>query len=110
MQPKVSPGPGEPDWEVVLRERYGLVMFADLKNPVKTTPMATPGLFRKAGPGPVKFSPGDRAGTDDPDSRRMVSGARRIVRVRPRSSDLWSYELKNSADDLRTGKNLPPRA
>ena len=23
-QPKVAPGPGEPDWEVILRERYGL--------------------------------------------------------------------------------------
>ena len=56
-QPKVAPGPGEPDWEVILRERYGLSMFGDLSNPVKTTPEATPGLFRKAGNGPVRFRP-----------------------------------------------------
>ena len=56
-QPKVAPGPGEPDWEVILRERYGLSMFDDLKNPVKTTSLATPGLFRKAGGGPVRFRP-----------------------------------------------------
>jgi hypothetical protein len=56
-QPKVAPGPGEPDWEAVLRNRYGLVMFTDLRNPVKTTPFATPGLFRKASPGPVKYTP-----------------------------------------------------
>src|SRR5271170_7466672 len=52
-QPKVTPGPDEPDWEVILRERYGLSMFADLSNPVRTTPEATAGLFRKAGNGPV---------------------------------------------------------
>ncbi len=56
-QPRVSHGPGEPDWEVVLRDRYGLSMFKDLKNPVETTVLATPGLFRKAGPSPVKFTP-----------------------------------------------------
>src|SRR5262249_26834389 len=56
-QPKVAPGPSEPDWEVVLRDRFGLSMFGDLLNPVKTTPEATPGLFRKAGPGPAKFTP-----------------------------------------------------
>src|SRR4051794_3752920 len=56
-QPKVAPGPNEPDWDVVLQTRYGLSMFGDLLNPVKTTVEATPGLFRKAGPGPVTFRP-----------------------------------------------------
>jgi len=56
-QPKVAPGPGEPDWELVLRDRYNLSMFGDLFNPVRTTVEATPGLFRKAGPGPVRFTP-----------------------------------------------------
>ena len=40
-QPKVAPGPNEPDWVVILRDRYGLSMFDDLKNPVVTTPEAT---------------------------------------------------------------------
>jgi hypothetical protein len=107
-QPKVAPGPGEPDWEVVLRDRYGLSMFGDLKNPVKTTPSATPGLFRKAGPGPVKFMPVIALGLPTrtrggyylalPDDRVGT----------PTKTSLWSYELKNSADDLRTGNNLPP--
>src|ERR1700753_2358588 len=56
-QPTVAPGPNEPDWVVVLEKRYGLKMFDDLLNPVRTTADATPGLFRKAGPGPVTFSP-----------------------------------------------------
>ena len=55
-QPKVSPGPGKPDWKVVLADRYGLALFGDLRNPVVTTAVATPGLFRKAGPGPVTYT------------------------------------------------------
>ena len=56
-QPKVAPGPNEPDWVVVLDQKYGLKMFDDLLNPVKTTAEATPGLFKKAGPGPVTYTP-----------------------------------------------------
>ena len=41
----------------MLDRRYGLTMFDDLLNPVKTTPEATPGLFKKAGPGPVRYTP-----------------------------------------------------
>jgi hypothetical protein len=42
-QPKVAPGPNEPDWVVVLDTQYGLKMFDDLLNPVRTTPEATRG-------------------------------------------------------------------
>ena len=47
QQPKVAPGPNEPDWVVILKDRYGLSMFDDLLNPIRTTAAATPGLFRK---------------------------------------------------------------
>ena len=56
-QPKVQPGPSEPDWLVLLYRLYGLRMLEDLLNPVTTTPEATPGRFRKAGPGPVRYRP-----------------------------------------------------
>jgi hypothetical protein len=106
-QPKVHPGPGEPDWEVVLRDRYGISMFGDLKNPVNTAPAATPGLFRKAGPGPVKFTPvialGLATRTRGGWYPALADGA-----GSPKKAALWSYEFRNSADDVRTGKNLPP--
>jgi hypothetical protein len=105
-QPKVAPGPNEPDWDVVLRKQYGLSMFDDLLNPVNTTAEATPGLFKKAGPGPVVFVPVialgletiNRGGyyTAGPDDRS------------PRKHELWSYQFKNTTQDLETGKNLPP--
>ena len=56
-------------------DRYGLSMFGDLKNPVKTTREATPGLFRKAGDWPRSIPAGDRAGPADSKPRRVVQGA-----------------------------------
>jgi hypothetical protein len=106
-QPKVAPGPDEPDWEVVLRDRYGLSMFGDLKNPVKTTALATPGLFRKAGNGPVRFRPmialglvtKNRGGWYQPPAKDESE---------PKKSHLWSYVFRNTTEDVRTEKNLPP--
>jgi len=106
-QPKVAPGPGEPDWKVILKERYGLSMFGDLKNAVTTTAEATPGLFRRAGPGPVRIIPlialgletRTRGGWYRPDADKKTA---------PRKISLWSYVFKNTTEDLRNGKNLPP--
>jgi hypothetical protein len=106
-QPKVAPGPDEPDWEVVLRERYGLAMFADLANPVKTTALETPGLFRKAGPGPVKFTPMIALGLPT-RNRGGWYPASADRDARPKKVSLWSYVYRNTADDLRTGNHLPP--
>ncbi|MDR3633288.1 MAG: hypothetical protein P4L84_05580 [Isosphaeraceae bacterium] len=105
-QPKVAPGPMEPNWDVILKERYGLSIFDDLLNPVKTTPEATPGLFKKSGPGPVTFTPVIALGlvtttrggwyTPGPDDKS------------PKKHDLWAYTVRNTGDDLQTGKNVPP--
>lgn len=105
-QPKVAPGPNEPDWDVVLKDMYGLSMFGDLLNPVKTTVEATPGLFRKAGPGPVKYTPVialglvtlNRGGWYAPGADAKS----------PEKHELWSYLHKNTTEDIETGKNLPP--
>jgi len=107
-QPRVAHAPpGEPDWEVVLRERYNLSMLGDLLNPVKTTPEATPGLFRRAGPGPVSYTPVIALGLETRNRGGWypaLSGGDTV----PNKVSLWTYVLKNTADDLRTGKNLPP--
>jgi hypothetical protein len=104
-QPKVAPGPDEPDWSVILEERYGLSMFGDLVNPVKTTPEATPGLFKKAGSGPVSFTPLIALGLP-----AVTRGGWYVVggTNKPDKHNLWSYAFKNTADDLKTGNNLPP--
>lgn len=106
-QPKVSPGPGEPDWKVVLADRYGLSLFGDLRNPVTTTAVETPGLFRKAGPGPVTYTPVIALGLETRTRGGWyLPGAEGDE---PRKSGLWTYTFKNTADDLKTGKNLPPK-
>jgi hypothetical protein len=90
----------------MLEERYGLRMFEDLANPVVTTAEAAPGLFRKAGPGPVTFAPVIALGLETRNRGGWYvppTGA-----GMPRKEALWSYTFKNTADDLKTGKNLPP--
>jgi len=105
-QPKVSPGPDEPDWKVVLAERYGLSLFGDLRNPVVTTALATPGLFRKAGPGPVTYAPTIALGLTTRNRGGWYSLASNGGE--PRKSALWTSTFKNTTADLKTGKNLPP--
>jgi hypothetical protein len=105
-QPKVAPGPNEPDWVVVLKDRYGLAMFDDLANPVKTTAEATPGLFKKAGSGPVKYTP--VIGLGLPTITRGGWYAPGKETASPAKHELWSYQVKNTTEDLETGKNLPP--
>ncbi len=103
-QPKVAPGPNEPDWAVVLDTKYGLSMFGDLLNPVRSTPAATPGLFRKAGPGPVRYTPEIALGLETVNRGGWyVPGPGGLDR-----RELWSYRHKNTTEDVRTGKNLPP--
>ncbi len=108
-QPKVAPAPNEPDWDVVLRDHFGLSMFGDLKNPVQTTLQATPGLFRKAGHGPVKFTPVIALGL----ATRTRGGWYKAAgsdEAAPEKAALWSYTFKNTADDLPLGKEPAPTA
>jgi hypothetical protein len=108
-QPKVAPGANEPDWVVILEDRYGLSMFGDLLNPVRTAPERVPGLFRKAGAGPVRYTPVIALGLETRNrggwyAAQPGTGKDDV----PKKRELWSYVFKNTTDDLRTGKNLPP--
>jgi hypothetical protein len=105
-QPKVAPGPNEPDWDVVLKKRYGLSMFGDLLNPVKTTPQATPGLFRKAGNGPVTFRPMIALGLETVNRGGWYLPGSEDKS--PQKTELWSYQFKNTTADLENNTNLPP--
>lgn len=103
-QPKVQPGPSEPDWVALLDRLYGLRMFDDLLNPVVTTPVATPGLFRKAGPGPVVFTPLLALGLDVPIHGGFYSPGKE----EPTVQELWQYKHKSTARDIEAGSDLNP--
>jgi hypothetical protein len=105
-QPKVTPGPNEPNWWDVLESLYQLDMFADLANPVATTVEATPGLFLKAGTGNVVFEPVLALGTE-----RTTRGGWYLPSAEgetPEKHDLWSYIHKHTAEDLKTVQTEPP--
>ncbi len=97
-QPKVAPGPGEPDWVVVLDQMYGLSMFGDLANPVKTTPTAVPGLFRKVGPGPVTFTPVVALGLETLNRGGWYRPG--ADPSKPLKKPLWSYQHKHKTADF----------
>ena len=101
-QPKVQPGPNEPDWLVLLDRVYAMRIFDDLLNPVQTTAEALPGLFRKAGPGEVTFRPVLALGLEVP-----IHGG---YYLRPAGTDkeLWSYQFKTKASEIEQGKDLVP--
>ena len=103
-QPKVQPGANEPDWVVLLDRLHGLKMFEDLLNPVRTTPDATPGRFKKAGPGPVKFTPILALGLEVP----IHGGHYVMADARMQAQELWSYQHKATARQVEAGGDLSP--
>jgi hypothetical protein len=82
-------------------------MYADLKNPVKTSPEATPGLFRKVGNGPVRFRPVIALGLPTPNKGGWYKPLS-DEKGEPTKLKLWSYTYKNTTEDLRTEQHLPP--
>jgi len=105
-QPKVAPGANEPDWIVLLRDRYGLSMLDDLANPVVTTREAVPGLFKKAGAGPVTYSPVIALGLETVTRGGWYTPGK--TDAAPVKHELWSYRIKNTTADLEQNRNLPP--
>lgn len=105
-QPKVAPGPNEPDWAVVLKNRYGLNMFADLANPVEVTPESVAGRFVKAGEGPVSYVPVIALGLETTNRGGWYRMGEELTN--PQKVVTWVYTHKNTTADLETGQNLPP--
>ena len=105
-QPRVSPGPSEPDWIAILDAFYGLRMIEDLENPVRTSPEAAPGLFRKAGPGPVRYAPLLALGLET--TTRGGWYTLPAEPDRPVKRPLWSYTFRSGGHDLETQPDFTP--
>lgn len=104
-QPRVAPGPNEPNWWDILETIYGLKMFEDLENPVRTTAGEVTGLFRKSGPGPVVFEPVLAFGTET----RTHGGWYPVSSGgSPEQHSLWSYQFKNSPAEVEAGAPQRP--
>jgi len=106
QQPRVAPGPGEPDWVAILDAMYGLRMTDDLANPVTTTVDAVPGTFRKAGPGPVVYTPVIALGLETVNRGGWYAVKAKGVDIT--LHELWSYKFKNTSHDIEAQTNLPP--
>jgi hypothetical protein len=105
-QPRVTPGPSEPDWIAILDGLYGIGMQDDLENPVGSGVDTVPGLFRKAGPGPVRYTPVIALGLETTTRGGWYRPGPSAGE--PGSRELWSYTFRNTGQDIETGRNLPP--
>ncbi len=102
-QPVVQPGPQEPDLVVLLDRLYGVAMLADLENPVLAVDGKARGLFRKAGPGPVRYTPLIALGLEVP-----IRGGFYLDKAESNQSELWSYRHKSTSEDIEAGRPLAP--
>jgi hypothetical protein len=106
QQPRVTPGPNEPDWLAILDAMYGLRMIADLENPVASRVDDVPGTFRKAGSGPVVYTPVIALGLETVNRGGWYTSHKKGGEIRLK--ELWSYKFKNTARDVETQTHLPP--
>ena len=105
-QPKVSPGPDEPDLEGGSCQALRAIAVRRPAQPGDDNRYCDPWPLRKAGPGPVTYTPAIALGLTTPNRGGWYLPA--ADGGQPRKSALWTYTFKNTADDLKTGKHLPP--
>lgn len=107
-QPRVQPGPVEPDWIAILDAMYGLRMFDDLANPAHADAVHVPGRFKKAGPGLVTFRPEIALGLEVTIRGGWYRASDNLA-TPPTVVPAWSYQFKNTSKDIENGTNLPPK-
>ena len=81
-------------------------MFGDLVNPVKISTDAAPGLFRKAGPGPVTYRPVIALGLETVNRGGYYHPG--DSPTKPDKTELWSYKHKHTTKDFDLGNLTPP--
>jgi hypothetical protein len=102
-QPRVKNGPSEPDWPAILDAHFGLRMWGDLANPVvRGEAESALGRFRKAGPGPVRFTPIMALGLEV-----KIEGG--WYRIGENSQWIWNYQDKHTSQDLEKPVVRPVR-
>lgn len=103
-QPKVNPGPNEPDWSDILQRRK-LDIRRDLRNPLHDG-VVPAHLFVAAGRGPVTFTPIIALGREE----KTLGGW-----YRPKSGggyeihETWRYGYKQPASEMASGEFTPPK-
>ncbi|HOA72962.1 MAG TPA: SMP-30/gluconolactonase/LRE family protein [Phycisphaerae bacterium] len=103
-QPKVSPGPNEPDWSDILAQQWNLDMERDLRNPLHDG--AVPAhLFVRAGRGKVTFTPIIALGLEE----KTNGGWYRMRDGKPEIHEAWRYAYKQPEAEMKSGQFTPPK-
>jgi gluconolactonase len=103
-QPKVNPGPNEPDLSDILKQQWKLDMNRDLRNPLHEG--AVPAhLFVRAGRGAVTFTPVIALGREE----KTNGGWYRHRDGRQELHELWRYASKQPQPEMKSGEFKPPK-
>ena len=117
VQPKVVPGPNEPNWADILKQQWGLDIDHDLRNPVMEG-VDPAGVFKKAGDGPVTFTPIIALGTEKTtrggwyialDRTNTDTKKGKQATERPDCVTLWEYSYRQSESEIKSGQFTPPQ-
>lgn len=108
VQPKVNPGPKEPNWVDVLKQQWGLDMDRDLRNPLIEG--ATPACqFKKAGKGPVTFTPIIALGMEKTTRGGWYKVEQLGAAQTATCVDAWAYSYKQPQTEMKSGQYTPPK-
>jgi hypothetical protein len=91
---------------VILDRLYGTRMIADLSNPVVGTALEAAGLFRRAGPGAVRYTPEIALGLEVPIRGGYYTRERPAGK--PARRELWTYQHRSTSKRLENGDDLTP--
>lgn len=107
MQPKVNPGSQEPDWVDLLKQQWGLDMDRDLRNPV-IEGAASACMFKKAGKGPVTFTPIIALGLETTTRGGWYQAKQAGTDAARLPTEVWAYAYKQPAGEMESGQYTPP--
>jgi len=109
VQPKVAPGPNEPNWADLLKQQWALDIDRDLRNPLEAG-VSPAALFRRADKNrPVVFEPVMALGlaTTTHGGWYVAGGKASDVNPAAKRHEAWSYVYKPTDADIKLGRWAP---
>lgn len=107
-QPKVNPGPNEPNWTDILARQWNLDIDRDLRNPAYEG-VVPACRFKRAGTGPVTFTPIIALGREEKTHGGWATESWAGAAAVTDRKELWSYAGKQPEAEMKSGGFTPPK-
>lgn len=104
-QPKVNPGPNEPDWRDILEQQWKLNVDRDLRNPLHEGAVPSH-MFVRAGRGPLKFTPIIALGREETTLGGYYRPREGVLKYQ--IHEVWRFAHKQPQSEMKSGEFTPP--